>query len=347
MKKGLIGIFIICLTLSGYAQEAKKYAIKSGYLKLQLTGNTVGTKEIWWDDYGQKSAEHEKSTTTTKMFGMKSTEEKDMLTILVKDKYWVVDYTDNSGSTGTIPFYQDAQDFANGMTEQEQEEFSNEVLTQLGGQKVGTEVLNGYKCEVFTLMGSKSWAHKGLILKSEAKILGIANNEMFTEFKPNASVPSSKFTAPSGYDYEDLTAASQNYWSAMGDYEDEDDYEDVTVPVKYPYEKFKNVIAGFSYPGYSCRGTNSMDGIHASTFLKGFNSLMIVAESRQNAEEGEHDGFVAFSHNGHKCYYGEVEDEDGTALIVEYANYDMYVVIGAIPDLSKEELLKISDKLKF
>jgi hypothetical protein len=62
-------------------------------------------------------------------------------------------------------------------------------------------------------MGSKSWIYKGVALKSTAKIMGIKLDEMFTEFKPDISVPASKFVAPKDIEYKDMQKMMQDYYS--------------------------------------------------------------------------------------------------------------------------------------
>ena len=351
MRVLIISILVV-LTTTLNAQKAKRYAIKSGYLKLELSGNTVGTKEIWWDNYGTKCCELEKSTTTTKIFGMKSEEKSHTLTIIVADKYWVRDYIAETGSVGVVPGYQETQEYIGSMTEKEQQEFANNILESMGGKKLDNEMLDAYSCDVFTIMGAKSWMYKGIPIKTEAKVMGIVANEMFVDFKPDTPVPAITFVAPKDVEYENLASAANGMWGAMDMYndgafesDDEDDYD--VVPVKYPMEKFKTVIDDFSHPGYACVGSNSMDGIHAATFMKGLNALVVMATSRENAELEEYDAFEAFTVDGHKCYYGEIEDEDGTALIVEYPKYDMFISIVSMPDLPKNEMLSIEQKLKF
>jgi hypothetical protein len=215
-------------------------------------------------------------------------------------------------------------------------------------------------------MGAKSWIYKGLVLKSEAKILGITANEMLNEFKPNSSVSASKFDAPNDVSYANMNSAAQQMGgeSGIGDlfgamsemeYEDEDDeyYDDEPmVPVEYPFSKFKEVIADFNYLDYTCVGTNSVEGMHASSFMSGMNSIMIMAQSKQNVEMDQSVEFEKFSHKGHTCYYGKLQDEEdgteeGTALFIEYPAHDMYIMIIGIPDLSKAELIKVSDQLDF
>ncbi len=206
MRKLLFMMLMLIVTSASInaqkTEDANRYAVKSGYLKLELTGSITGIKELWWDDYGEKSCEIEKSETTVNMFGIKNTEKTHMLTINVGDSYWTVDYLNNEACKGKLEFYDEAQEFADSMTEEEKEEFANQILESLGGQKQGTETIGGFKCDVFTVMGAKSWIYKGIAIKSAAKIMGIETNEMFVEFKPGSSVPSSKFTPPSEYEYQ-------------------------------------------------------------------------------------------------------------------------------------------------
>lgn len=356
MKNILITfLFIAVFSAISSAQQARKYAVKSGYLKLELSGSTVGTREIWWDNYGQKTTEHEKYITTTKMLGMKSTEQKDALTIIVNDQFWTINYIENTGMKGVVPNFADDMNM-NSMSEKEQQEFVNQLIEDMGGQRLGTEKLGTYTCEVVSLMGMKVWVYKGLALKSEGKLMGIETKEMYSDFKPGTTVAASKFTPPANIRFKDLSQEQKvsGFGSFMEALEgmDEDDLEDdeKIVPVKYPFEKFKKVVEGFTYPGYTRRGISTLDGVHAATFTKGLSSsIMIVATSRKNSDHNVEEGFEQFTHNGHTCYYGEINDEEteGTALVVEYPAYDMYIVITAMPDMDRKTMLSIADNLKF
>lgn len=353
MKKLLI-IALAIFSLNVYGQEAKKYAVKSGYIKYELTGNTTGTKELWWDNYGTKSCEVEKSTTTTKMFGIKNTEETNMTTVLIKDKFWVADYVAGTGTIGTVPFYQEGQDFANGMTEEEQKEFADQVIAQMGGKKLGNEDVNGYTCDVIKIMGAKTWIHKGLNLKTEAKMLGVKTNEVFVEFKPNANVPASKFNLPTGVEFDDVSQQMGDVMGGFGELREAmQEMDEEIVPVEYPFGKFKKVVNSASFAGYQSMGANSMFGMHTATFMNGTKRLMIVAQSDENEDIREYVEGGGFKSNGHTCYYIDVEadeeeeEEAGSSLIVEYPNHDMNIVISVFPKCSKAELLKMEDQLQF
>ena len=331
--KNILLTFLVVTMLSAItsAQQAKKYAVKSGYMKLELSGSTVGIREIWWDNYGQKTAEREKSTTTTKMLGMKSTEQKDALTIIVNNQFWSINYIETTGMKGVVPNFANDMNMYS-MSEKEQQEFANQLLEDMGGKRLGTETLGSYSCEVVSLMNTKVWVYKGLALKTEGKRMGIATKEVFSEFKPGTAVTASKFTPPANIKFKDVTQKQKatGFGSLMGALDnmadEEEADEEETVPVKYPFEKFKKSIESFTYPGFTCRSVNSMEGVHAATFTKGLNSsIMIVATSRKNSENNVEKSFEKFTYNGRSCYYGEIDDEEteGTALVIEYLAYDM------------------------
>jgi len=354
--RNLLLVILAIFSLSTQAQEAKRYAIKSGFIKYDLSGSTKGTREVWWDDYGTKTCEVEKSTTTTKMFGIKNTEEKNMCTVIVKDKFWVADYIESTGTSGTLPYYQEAQEFVSDMTEKEQQEFADEVLAQMGGKKVGTESLSGYSCDIIKIMGIKSWIHKGLILKSEGKIMGIETNEMFVDFNPNSNVSASKFTPPSGVDYENISAKQQQQglgglMAAFGEMDEMEEMEedDDVSPVNYDFDEFKEVIENCEIDDYRLVGTNNLDGIYVATFMNGMKIVAVTIQADRNIDEAdaEYNSFRPFTQRDKNCRYGELEEEDGTALVVEYPSQHMVLIIAAMPEMSKDEILKIENKLQF
>ena len=202
--------FLFALALNAQQGEAKRYLLKSGFVKYNLSGNTVGTRTLFWDDYGEKTREEIKSITEIKMFGMKSKEETNTIDITVGDQFWTIDLKENTGQKGTIPTYEMSKDIAEGMTEAESKKIEEELLDALNGERLGTELFLGKECEVIKIMGSKAWIYKGLLLKSTAKMLGVESNEIATEIKENISVSSDKFVPMADIQYEDVDELQQS-----------------------------------------------------------------------------------------------------------------------------------------
>lgn len=350
--KNLLIIVCTALCLTSQAQEIKTYAVKSGYVKYQLSGSAVGTRELWWDDYGQKTYTLEESTTTTKIFGIKNTDETHTATLIVKDQFWEADYLNKSGMNGTLPLYNESQAHYGNLSEKEQEEFADDLLRQMGGQKLGTETFNGYTCDLIKLMGIKSWVYKGVTLKTEGKIMGIKINEEMLDFKPNTTVSSSKFTPPSGVEYETIEAqpGAQGLMAVFNEIDNlaEETPEDDIIPVTYSFEQFTKVVKACNIDNYRNVNINSMDGVHSATYMQGLNTIMVIAQSDDNIEDDQQiSTFESFRYDGHTCRYGQIKEENSSMLIVEYPSDDMVVIFVSMPAKDKDELMKIEHKMQF
>ena len=197
MKKTFLIVLLLTFAISIMAQPKNaRYAVKSGYIKYDISGNTKGTKEIWWDNYGDISRTEVNTVTTTRFLGTTSETKTHTLNILKGDKFWSINYINNSAQKGTSAIYQETAEIANSMTEAEAKKLSEDILASMGGERLGTEPLMGRSCEVVSVMGVKSWIYKGLLLKSEGNLLGFKTNETAVKFDENTTVPASRFVAP-------------------------------------------------------------------------------------------------------------------------------------------------------
>ncbi len=197
MKKTLLFFAILAIVNCGFGQQKhNKYAVKSGYIKYDISGNTKGTKEIWWDNYGDISRTEVNTVTTTRFLGTTSETKTHTLNIMKGDKFWSIDYLNNTAQKGISPVYQQATEMSENMTEAEAKKLGEDILASMGGERLGNELFLGKSCEIVTLLGIKSWIYKGLLLKSEGNLLGFKTNEIAVKFDENISVPASRFVAP-------------------------------------------------------------------------------------------------------------------------------------------------------
>lgn len=351
----------LVMNIATAQQKVQQYTIKSGYVEYKLTGNTSGTKKIWWDNFGEKSRTETQSETITKIFGIKNVDKTHTVEILVKDKYWTANLEDQSGHKGTLPFYKASRMLVENMTKKEQEEFANKTINALGGERLRSENFMGKTCDVIKVMGAKIWIYKGITLKTEAKILGMVSNETAIKFQANQAVSASKFAPVSNISYENIDQEQQSMFGDMGSMEgameamqngDMDDNDNIQmIPVKYPYDKFQKKTNAFSYEGYKKMMVTSMDGVHSAVYMKGAGTaLMIGAVSRRNGDISQEGNFETFTHKGRKCMYGKIdegEDDDSILLIVEIPQYDTYITIGSTPPQTKHELLGMLDLFDF
>lgn len=219
--KRIVGVilFVVFVTVVSAQSQKQVYSIKSGYVEYELTGSTVGTKKLWWDNYGSLSRTEINATTTTKMFGIKNEDVANSITIINNDRYWTINLDENSGMTGSI----DAASalITEGMTEAEKEEYVESVMESLGGEVKGQETIHGVVCDIYEVFGAQTWIYEGISLKSDVSVMGIENFEMSTNFEKNIIVSSDKFVAPEGIEYTDMDAMEKNMYNEM--YEDYDE----------------------------------------------------------------------------------------------------------------------------
>jgi len=375
MRKIVMGLLLVVAVSVSAAEKASQFAVKSGSIKYELSGNTTGSKFLCWDNYGESTRTEVNSKSVTKMFGFSSESKANTITVIVKDKYWLANLIDKKGHTGKLPYYKEMKDYVNGMTEAEQKQLEKDVLASMGGKRLGTEKFMGYNCEVISAMGVKVWLYKGVLLKSEANIMGIKNNEVATEIKLG-KVNKAMFKPSTAVKYQDLSQRTKGQMGGGGDMgamfgalagaaaaedsyddsdeDDEDDYE--MAPITYSFEKFKKAIAGGKVPeGYASilGGSRNVDGEYMANYMKGRSILCIAATSLIEEEGEDMKKFEKFKHKGMKCKYSKIADQteegrEGTALIVDYPKHKMSLTIMSSPtNMSKEDLLKVVDSLKF
>lgn len=364
MKRYILILLVLSISFWTQAQQkSHQYAIKSGYVEYKLEGSTTGTKKIWWDNFGEKSKTEIKSETTTKIFGMKNVEQSHTIDLLIKDKYWTADLKENTGYKGTLAYYKASKTYVESMSQKEQEEFANQLITSLGGEKLQNETVKGYNCEVMTVMGTKIWIHKGVTIKSEAKILGMESQEMAVKLDFNTSISGTIFTPLSKIKYESIDQQQQQgrpsgmaalseafSGEAYNDDSEDDDFQ--AIPVKYPYTNFQSKINSFNYDGYKKMMCISAEGAHSAMFSKNTNEGVIVsAMSRKNGDISKQGSFETFTHRGKTCRYGKIDEEeeedDSMVLVIEIPNYDTYITLVSTPPQTKAEMLKVLDELGF
>ena len=353
MKKLLISALVLVIAFQVHAQnQEKKFLVKSGKIEMKLSGSTTGTKTIYFDDYGDKHYEHEKSVTEVKMFGITDRTEKDVINIMNKNQFWTIDNIENNNSKGKLPYYDASREMYANMTDAEQKKFADDILRGFGGEKMGTEKVLGKTCEKLKVMGSYVWIYKGIALKMETNVMGIIANEVAVKFDENASVSSSYFQEPKGLSFTKLPDVQSSFNQMESFDEEEESYDDI-YPVDYPFADFQKVMSSFSPAGYIPTMMTQQDGQHMALYTQGFtNVVSVVATSDKNMEGSPGDdfeNFESFRHGGKTLRYGDLADDEmgGKALIIPYKEHNMFIIIMSAPGKDKRSMLKMADELDF
>jgi hypothetical protein len=182
------------------ADTVKRYTIPSGVIEYRISGGgnmlgtvteTKGKKILYFKDHGSISLETEDTATTISGIVNKQT-----TTHSMKKVDNVTTYTDDFERKKIIKGKDPvgSQYLASGKNLAED---SDRILTQMGGQKTGTDTVLGYPCEVWSIMGGKQWLYKGQVpLRLEMDVMGMKTSFIAEKATFNTSIPDSRFELP-------------------------------------------------------------------------------------------------------------------------------------------------------
>ena len=184
--------------------ELKRYDVKSAivHYKLTTTGNTIGStvegsgnESLYFKDWGAIELLEEEATQTThtKIFGNESTETNSTHTLnkINHSQNYNVDF-----DRKTITLSKNAAIDAMQQNNTDVSEAGRKMLKNMGGEIIGHDIILGRDCEIWKVIGSKQWMHKGVVLRIETSILGIKTTKEATSAEFNIPVADKYFKLP-------------------------------------------------------------------------------------------------------------------------------------------------------
>ena len=236
MKK-LIAVVAILLSvnaLMAQTQNHKRFADKSGEIDYEWTGKMKGTEVMYWDEWGYK--EYHIAKTEMKILGMKQVNNQH--TLRIGDMV----YTWKDGETKGTKM-KDENYAAMAESVKDWEEFGKGVMTQLGYEKKGSDLVGGKNCERWEGVLGKIWIYKSYGLKSEVNMLGITSTMMFTDYKAGSSVNASVFNLPKNVTFELIDPNNMPEGNDQPE-GDEDDEEQQVPNAKQARKALKSLLEG-------------------------------------------------------------------------------------------------------
>jgi predicted transcriptional regulator len=189
MKKSILGILTLLLSITCYAQTNQKpYSFKSAYIEYSIEGNTIGKQVVYIDDWGWNRSETTQSV--TKMLGQKTETNERKVTIKLDTYQWTPGQKTGSKVHNTMLEEMLADPNFNML------EFSKKTMESLGFKKTGTETVNGKSCDIWKGMGSTIWLWNDIAVKTQVKIFGAKYVMNASKIELNASIPSYEFQIP-------------------------------------------------------------------------------------------------------------------------------------------------------
>ncbi len=195
-KRFWIGaIVIVTLVSMGWA-DARRYEIKSGEITYKIEGGggfmgftskTSGTGHLYFTDWGDRELREETVQTTT----MGKTETRHNIVKIEKQFVYSVDERHKKIIKQDITKLLKKDKSGKSMAMR-----GKEMMKEMGGKKIGSGKVLGYPCEIWEVMGSKTWIYKGIPLKTEADIMGFRHTQIATSAKFGVHIPADRFKLP-------------------------------------------------------------------------------------------------------------------------------------------------------
>lgn len=187
-------LFTLILATSSLSAETKRYEIKSGIVEYAISGGgnmmgiqtkIEGKSKLLFKEWGKVELHEE----TTKSVIMGREEQTHQTTKIDSGKVYVVDYEQKS-----IVQYDPSM-----LMQSEHKELAKsakEMMLSMGATKTGEETIHDYPCEVWEAKHMKLWLHKGVMLKSNVRVMGRTHTTEATNIQFNISVSDDDLKLP-------------------------------------------------------------------------------------------------------------------------------------------------------
>lgn len=181
----------------------KKYDVKSGKIEYSIkeSGNImgmvkikgIGKKRVIFDNYGVKDLTEENKVKKETTNGHTKV-----------DKIHTIQYI-NDGIIYSVNFNKKTiirmENRVKSMTTmfsggKDIGQKSEAMMKGIGGKKIGTDIVLGYTCNIWNLMGIKQCIYKGIPLRIESNIMGLKSLQIATKAEFNITLNENDFKLP-------------------------------------------------------------------------------------------------------------------------------------------------------
>jgi len=187
-------LFALILAATTLHAETKRYEIRSGIIEYTISGDgnmmgiqtqIDGQSKTLFKEWGEVQLHEE----TSKSVIMGREENTHQTTKIDHDKVSIVDYEQKSivQYDHTMLMQSEYKDLAKS---------AKEMMLSMGGTKTGEETILGYICEIWETKHMKLWLHKGIMLKSQVRVMGRTHTTEATNIQFNISISDEDLKLP-------------------------------------------------------------------------------------------------------------------------------------------------------
>ncbi len=189
-------VFALMFATNALNAQTKRYEIKSGIIEYVISGggNMMGIKtqiegksKAFFKEWGEVELHEE----TTKSVIMGREEDTHQTTKINNGKVYVVDYEQK-----TIVQYEYDPSMLGHSEHKDLAKSGKEMMLAMNGTKTGEERVLDYLCEVWETPKIKLWLHKGVMLKSKVKVMGVTHTTEATNIQFNVTVSDDDLKLP-------------------------------------------------------------------------------------------------------------------------------------------------------
>ena len=171
--------------------DKKIFGLKSGIIYYDVTGDQVGTKKLYFDDWGRKQAEFSYTTIKVGKYSKSSS----ILKIINNDLQYIIDLKKKYGTKRKNPVLDKLAELSRQMN---YNEFGEQLILFDGGVEAGHDSVAGKYCTIydFKTRHLKEYIWKWITLKSISHSGGVDIITTANKIEENTELPDSLFLPP-------------------------------------------------------------------------------------------------------------------------------------------------------
>ena len=206
MKQTLTMALLVLVAGSSVAADVdmmKRYGIKSAKITFEIKGGgtmmgmmeskTKGKKRLIFDSYGAREIMEIAKVTQETINGKSTVKKVHSMQYMNGGILYSVNFKKKKITRSKNPALATSALFGGGKN---MVQTGKSMLQKMGGKMIGKDKVLGYRCEVWSLMGTQQCIYKGITLRTVSDIMGIRSSEVATDIQFDVSLDKSDFKLP-------------------------------------------------------------------------------------------------------------------------------------------------------